>query len=114
LADDAERPVCLEILVEDVSRQRGVEHRLRHVQKMEAIGRLAGGIAHDFNNVLGVIIAYSEMLVEKLQDNAELSPLVASITKAVERGSTLTRQLLAFSRQQVLEPQVISIADHLD
>ena len=92
---------------------RGVEQRLRHVQKMEAIGRLAGGIAHDFNNVLGVIVAYSEMLVEKLRDNSELSPLVTSITKAVERGGTLTRQLLAFSRQQVLEPQVISISEHL-
>src|SRR6266851_5007412 len=55
ICDDAEEPVCLEILVEDVSRQRGMEHRLRHVQKMEAIGRLAGGIAHDFNSVCGAI-----------------------------------------------------------
>jgi PAS domain S-box-containing protein len=109
-----ENVLYFEVIAEDVSHVRGVEHRLRHVQKMEAIGRLAGGIAHDFNNVLGVIIAYSEMLVEKLQENAELSPLVTSITKAVERGSTLTRQLLAFSRQQVLDPQVISIAEHLD
>jgi two-component system cell cycle sensor histidine kinase/response regulator CckA len=111
---EGEKVLYFEVIAEDVSHVRGVEHRLRHVQKMEAIGRLAGGIAHDFNNVLGVIIAYSEMLVEKLQDNAELSQLVNSITKAVERGGTLTRQLLAFSRQQVLEPQVISIADHLD
>ena len=103
-----------EVIAENVSHVRGVEQRLRHVQKMEAIGRLAGGIAHDFNNVLGVIVAYSEMLVEKLRDDSELSPLVTSITKAVERGGTLTRQLLAFSRQQVLEPQVISIADHLE
>ena len=80
---------------------------------MEAIGRLAGGIAHDFNNVLGVIVAYSEMLVEKLNEDEELFPLVMSITKAVERGGTLTRQLLAFSRQQVLEPQVMSLGDYL-
>jgi two-component system, cell cycle sensor histidine kinase and response regulator CckA len=112
--DDAGKVLYFEVIAEDVSHVRGVEHRLRHVQKMEAIGRLAGGIAHDFNNVLGVIVAYSEMLVEKLRDNSELSPLVTSITKAVERGGTLTRQLLAFSRQQVLEPQVISIADHLE
>jgi two-component system cell cycle sensor histidine kinase/response regulator CckA len=109
-----DKVLYFEVIAEDVSHVRGVEHRLRHVQKMEAIGRLAGGIAHDFNNVLGVIIAYSEMLVEKLHDNAELSPLVTSITKAVERGGALTRQLLAFSRQQVLEPHVISIAEHLD
>jgi PAS domain S-box-containing protein len=111
--DDHGKVLYFEVIAENVSNVRGVEQRLRHVQKMEAIGRLAGGIAHDFNNVLGVIVAYSEMLVEKLQDNAELSPLVTSITKAVERGGTLMRQLLAFSRQQVLEPQVISISEHL-
>ena len=111
--DDAGKVLYFEVIAENVSHVRGVEQRLRHVQKMEAIGRLAGGIAHDFNNVLGVIVAYSEMLVEKLRDDSELSPLVTSITKAVERGGTLTRQLLAFSRQQVLEPQVISISEHL-
>ena len=112
--DDAGKVLYFEVIAEDVSHIRGVEHRLRHVQKMEAIGRLAGGIAHDFNNVLGVIVAYSEMLAEKLRDDAELSPLAASVTKAVERGATLTRQLLAFSRQQVLEPQIISIAEYLE
>ena len=112
--DDAGKILYFEVIAEDVSHIRGVEHRLRHVQKMEAIGRLAGGIAHDFNNVLGVIVAYSEMLVEKLRDDSELFPLVSSISKAVERGGTLTRQLLAFSRQQVLQPQVISLGDHLE
>ena len=111
--DEAGNVLYFEVIAENVSHVRGVEQRLRHVQKMEAIGRLAGGIAHDFNNVLGVIVAYSDMLVEKLEDNAELSPLAASITKAVERGGTLTRQLLAFSRQQVLEPHVISFSEHL-
>ncbi|HXN53587.1 MAG TPA: PAS domain S-box protein [Candidatus Acidoferrum sp.] len=112
LSDDAERPVCLEILVEDVSRQRGMEQRLRHVQKMEAIGRLAGGIAHDFNNVLGVIFGYCSMLMEKLESDSALYPLAANIGKSVQRGATLTRQLLAFSRQQVLQPQVIDINVH--
>ena len=112
--DETGRILYYEVIAEDVSRMRGVEQRLRHVQKMEAIGRLAGGIAHDFNNVLGVIVAYSEMLVEKLHDDVELSPLAVSICKAVERGGSLTRQLLAFSRQQVLQPQVVSVGDHLD
>ena len=112
ICDDAEKPVCLEILVEDVSRQRGMEHRLRHVQKMEAIGRLAGGIAHDFNNVLGVISGYCSMLSDKLESDSALYPLAANISKSVQRGATLTRQLLAFSRQQVLQPQVIDINAH--
>lgn len=111
--DNSGNVLYFEVIAEDVSRVRGVEQRLRHVQKMEAIGRLAGGIAHDFNNVLGVIVAYSEMLVEKLHDDEELYGLVLSITKAVERGGTLTRQLLAFSRQQVLEPQVLSLGEYL-
>jgi PAS domain S-box-containing protein len=112
--DDKGKILYFEVIAENVSHVRGVEQRLRHVQKMEAIGRLAGGIAHDFNNVLGVVVAYSEMLVEKLRDNEELLPLAAAIAKAVERGGTLTRQLLAFSRQQVLEPRVFSISDHLE
>ena len=112
ICDDAEKPVCLEILVEDVSRQRGMEHRLRHVQKMEAIGRLAGGIAHDFNNVLGVISGYCSMLMDKLESDSTLYPLAANISKSVQRGATLTRQLLAFSRQQILQPQVIDINAH--
>ena len=112
--DETGKILYFEVIAEDVSHIRGVEHRLRHVQKMEAIGRLAGGIAHDFNNVLGVIVAYSEMLVEKLPEGSELFPLVSSIAKAVERGGTLTRQLLAFSRQQVLQPRVISLGEHLE
>ena len=112
ICDDANNPVCLEILVEDVSRHRGMEQRLRHVQKMEAIGRLAGGIAHDFNNVLGVIFGYCGMLMDKLESDSALYPLAANISKSVQRGATLTRQLLAFSRQQVLQPQVIDINAH--
>jgi signal transduction histidine kinase len=81
---------------------------------MEAIGRPAGGIAHDFSRGLVLVIACSEMLVEKVHDNAELFPRVTSLTEAVERGGTLTRPLLAFSRQQALEPQVISLAAHLE
>ena len=115
------RPVCddegnllyFEVIVEDVSHQRGVEHRLQHVQKMEAIGRLAGGIAHDFNNVLGVITGYSEMLFDKLSSEPTLEPLITHILKATERGAALTRQLLAFSRQQVLEPQVVNVQKHM-
>jgi PAS domain S-box-containing protein len=111
--DDAGNLLYFEVIVENVSRLRGVEHRLRHVQKMEAVGRLAGGIAHDFNNVLGVIIGYAEMLQQKAAPDEQISELAAHIFKAAERGGTLTRQLLAFSRQQVLEPRVINIREHI-
>ncbi|HET7150204.1 MAG TPA: PAS domain S-box protein [Candidatus Acidoferrum sp.] len=113
VSDEDGNFVCFEVIVENVSHQRGVEDRLRHVQKMEAIGRLAGGIAHDFNNVLGVITGYSEMLFDKLSSEPNLSALVTHILKASARGASLTKQLLAFSRQQVLEPRVINIQQHV-
>jgi len=113
VSDDGGNLLYFEVIVEDLSHQRGVEHRLRHVQKMEAIGRLAGGIAHDFNNVLGVITGYSEMLLDKLSSEPNLSALVTQVLKATERGASLTKQLLAFSRQQVLEPRVINIQQHM-
>lgn len=114
VSDEDGNFVCFEVIVENVSHQRGVEDRLRHVQKMEAIGRLAGGIAHDFNNVLGVITGYSEMLFDKLSSEPGLSALVTHILKASARGASLTKQLLAFSRQQVLEPRVINIQQHME
>jgi two-component system cell cycle sensor histidine kinase/response regulator CckA len=112
--DDQGNLLYFEVIVEDISHIRGVEQRLRHVQKMEAIGRLAGGIAHDFNNVLGVVAAYADMLSEKIQENSELSSLVESIRQALERRAGLTRHLLAFSRQQVLQPHVIALNEHLE
>jgi PAS domain S-box-containing protein len=111
--DNESEPLYLEVIVEDVSHLRGIEQRLRQVQKMEAVGRLAGGIAHDFNNVLGVITGYSEMLLDKLAADPHLIALVTQVLKATERGASLTRQLLAFSRQQVLEPRVINIQEHI-
>ncbi|MDP2055866.1 MAG: histidine kinase dimerization/phospho-acceptor domain-containing protein, partial [Acidobacteriota bacterium] len=83
-----------------------LEEQLRHVQKMEAIGRLSGGIAHDFNNLLTAIRGYSELLLRSLAD----SPLrgdVEEIFNAAERAATLTGQLLAFSRRQILSPEII-------
>ncbi len=113
ISDDKENFLYFEVVAEDISHRRSVEHRLRHVQKMEAIGRLAGGIAHDFNNVLGVITGYSEMLFDKLDGDPKLAGLVTHVLKATERGATLTRQMLAFSRQQVLDPRVIDLHQHI-
>jgi two-component system cell cycle sensor histidine kinase/response regulator CckA len=85
------------------------EHRLRHAQRMEAVGRLAGGIAHDFNNLLTVILGFSEFLIEQLPENEPTHRDAAEIRMAAQRATRLTRQLLAFSRQQVLERRVIDL-----
>jgi two-component system cell cycle sensor histidine kinase/response regulator CckA len=99
----------LEGFVEDISERRALEQQVRQGQKMEAIGRLAGGIAHDFNNLLGVIIGYGDLVLEQAGvDNPLLKP-VEQIRKAADRASVLTRQLLAFSRQQVLEMKVLNL-----
>ncbi|HEV7968591.1 MAG TPA: PAS domain S-box protein [Candidatus Acidoferrales bacterium] len=100
---------CLETFVEDVTERREMEQQLRQGQKMEAVGRLAGGIAHDFNNLLGVISGYAELVLEQIQPASPVYNPVEQIRKAAERASSLTRQLLAFSRQQVLETKVLNL-----
>jgi len=93
----------------DVTRRRELEQQLTQAQKMEAVGRLAGGVAHDFNNVLSVITGYSELALRKLSDDAPVRRHLEEILKAAERAATLTRQLLAFSRKQVLRPVVLDL-----
>jgi two-component system cell cycle sensor histidine kinase/response regulator CckA len=98
-----------EVFAEDVTEKRVLERQLRTAQKMEAIGRLSGGIAHDFNNHLGVIIGYSRVLKRQLGENNALCEHALEIEKAGQRAASLTKQLLAFSRQQVLTPAVLSL-----
>jgi len=98
-----------EAFVRDITNQRQLEAQLAQAQKMEAIGRLAGGVAHDFNNLLTVILSYSELLLEDLPAGSSDRDDVTQIRKAAQGASELTGQLLAFSRQQVLQPKVVDL-----
>jgi signal transduction histidine kinase len=88
---------------------RKSEEELRHSQKMEAVGRLAGGVAHDFNNLLTAIIGYAELIATRTSSNSLAKQNAELIRKAGEQAATLTRQLLAFSRKQILQPKVIDL-----
>jgi len=97
--------------IRDISERNQLEQQLRQSQKMEAVGRLAGGIAHDFNNLLTAIFGYADLLAEDLPPGSAAQADVTEIRTAATRASALTRQLLAFSRQQVLQPVVLNLND---
>src|SRR6202050_495083 len=109
IKDESGVPSHFEVFADDVTEKRVLERQLRMAQKMEAIGRLSGGIAHDFNNHLGVIIGYSRVLRKALGASVELREHALEIEKAGERAASLTKQLLAFSRQQVLTPAILNL-----
>lgn len=101
-------------VIEDVTERKSLESQLRQSQRLEAVGRLAGGVAHDFNNMLGVIIGYSGILRTQLPSDHQALKGAAEIEQAAHRAADLTRQLLAFSRKQVLQPQVLSLNSLID
>jgi len=98
--------ICMSL---DITDRKQLEEQLRQAQKMEAVGRLAGGIAHDFNNLLMVIQGYSDLLVERLPGADPLRRNAEQIQMASQRASSLTRQLLAFSRKQMLAPKILNV-----
>ncbi len=109
LLDDQGRIVGHAGAVEDLTARRYVDEQLRQAQRMEAVGKLAGGVAHDFNNILTAIHGYSELLLERLECPATMRREIEEIRKAAQRAGALTRQLLAFSRRQVLQPKVLDL-----
>ncbi len=106
--DEKQGPTILSTIL-DITRWRELGEHLRQAQKMDAVGRLAGGVAHDFNNMLQIINGYSELLLDGIPPQDPMREFVEEIKKSVDRSAGLTRQLLAFSRQQVLTPQVLDL-----
>ncbi|WP_456408436.1 PAS domain S-box protein [Caldithrix abyssi] len=107
--DDAGQPVVVVAVLSDITLRKQLEAQLRQSQKMEAIGQLAGGVAHDFNNLLTVIEGYIDLLKNKLDENASINSYINQMKKATERAVSLTRQLLTFSRRQVVQPKILDI-----
>jgi PAS domain S-box-containing protein len=99
------------VLIQDISERRALQDQLFQSQKMESIGRLAGGVAHDFNNLLTAILGYAEVLEEEVRDNSQARGFVEEIQHAGSRAATLTAQLLAFARRQVVTRRVLDLND---
>ncbi|HMA14904.1 MAG TPA: PAS domain S-box protein, partial [Kiloniellaceae bacterium] len=101
-------------VIRDVSERRALEAQLRQAQRMEAVGQLTGGLAHDFNNLLTIVIGNLDLLLERLDADGEVAEMARIALDASLRGATLTRQLLAFSRRQPLEPKAFDMSALVD
>jgi PAS domain S-box-containing protein len=101
------------VIARDITAQKRSEGQLRQAQKMEAIGRLAGGVAHDFNNILAIINSCTEFLRDRIDPASEPSLYVENIKKALDRGTSLTRQMLTFSRTSAIQPRVLDLNERL-
>ena len=108
LDDTGQRVRCVGV-IRDVTDRQQLEQRFRQEQKMDAVGRLSGGMAHDFNNIMMVITGYGDLLKDQLGSDERLGPMIEAILKAAKRAVSLTNQLLAFSRKQMLMPTVIDL-----
>ena len=107
--DPSGKASCYEMIAENVTERRLLEQQLRQAQKMEAVGRLAGGIAHDFNNLLMIILGHTGLILDRADIDEWTHRKAEQVRHAAERAAGLTRQLLAFSRMQVLQPKVIDL-----
>ena len=106
-----DRGLLVTSIIRDSTERRHLEEQLLHSQKMEAVGQLAGGVAHDFNNMLSAIISYTHLARMRSPEGSAMSDYLDEVRKAADKASNLTRQLLAFSRRQIVEPRVLNIND---
>jgi two-component system, cell cycle sensor histidine kinase and response regulator CckA len=109
LSNTGDRSDNFEVIAEDVTELRGMELQLRQAQKFEAIGQLAGGVAHDFNNVIGAILGWAELGIEQSCEHPAVAERFQRIREQADRAARLTRELLAFSRRQVLQPRPVDL-----
>ena len=107
--DEQGQVIGVLVVIEDITERRGLEAQFRQSQKLEGIGLLAGGVAHDFNNLLTVVLGYCDLISSRLSQNDPLVADIEQIRKCGDRATDLTRQLLAFSRKQVLEVRVLDL-----
>src|SRR3984893_6905456 len=110
LLSDQDGPIFFELFAEDVTERRALEQQLRQAQKMEAVGRLAGGVAHDFNKLLMIISGYAQLTEASSADPKKVVEYATIIHDATSKAAAVTRQLLAFSRKQVLEPTTLDLS----
>ncbi|MBT3279541.1 MAG: PAS domain S-box protein [Phycisphaerales bacterium] len=111
IRNDKGETIGVVLVFRDVTDEYALQDQLRQAQKMEAVGQLAGGIAHDFNNLLQAILGYGEMAIEEIEKDTPTHEFVLQMTKAADHAKTLTSQLLAFSRRQVLEMEDLNLND---
>lgn len=100
---------AIQVILNDITNRKNLEAQLNHARKMEAVGQLAGGVAHDFNNILQAIMGCTQLLADSPQATEQQRELLAEIHSSAQRAATLTRQLLAFSRRQVMQPEVLDL-----
>lgn len=111
---DLGRTRAVLVVAHDITEQRALEEKILHAQRIEALSSLAGGVAHDFNNILGIVLGYSELLLEEHSAHAKLAGHLEEIRMAAKRGAGLARKLLAVGRKQVLRPQIVNLSETLN